>query len=133
MWESLDHKYKSEDAGAKKFLVCKFLNFMMIDSKTFVDQVQELQLIIHGILAEGMAISESFQVAAIVEKLPPAWEEFKSYLKHKRKEMTVEELITRLRIEEENRITARKLSRQANLNSAKANVVEVKKDFKKGK
>ncbi|KAH1092175.1 hypothetical protein J1N35_019432 [Gossypium stocksii] len=69
-WTSLDHKYKAEDAGTKKFLVSKFLNFVMVDSKLVVNQVQELQLIIHGILAEGMMISESFQVVTIIEKLP---------------------------------------------------------------
>jgi len=90
LWESLDQKYKSEDAGAKKFLVGQFLNYKMVDSKTVISQVQELQLIIHEIHAEGMAISESFQVAALVDKLPPSWKEFKSYLMHKRKEMTVE-------------------------------------------
>ena len=103
LWESLDHKYKSEDAGAKKFLVGQFMNFKMVDSKSVISQVQELQLIIHGIHAEGMVISESFQVAAIIEKLPPAWKDFKNYLKHKRKEMNVEDLIVRLCIEEDNR------------------------------
>ncbi len=90
LWESLDHKYRTEDAGTKKFLVARFLNFHMVDSKSVVHQVQDLQLIIHGILAEGMVISESFQVAAIIEKLPPGWNDFKNYLKHKRKEMAVE-------------------------------------------
>ncbi|XP_012477479.1 uncharacterized protein LOC105793094 [Gossypium raimondii] len=103
LWESLDHKYKTEDDGAKKFLVAKSLNFVMVDSKAVVNQVQEFQLIIHDILAEGMVISESFQVAAIIEKLPPTWNDLKKYLKYKRKEMTVENLIVRLRIEEDNR------------------------------
>ncbi|KAH1107190.1 hypothetical protein J1N35_010958 [Gossypium stocksii] len=67
LWTSLDHKYKAEDAKTKKFLVAKFLNFVMVNSKLVVNQVQEL----HVILAEGMIISESFQVAAIIEKLPP--------------------------------------------------------------
>ncbi|XP_039013529.1 uncharacterized protein LOC120143213 [Hibiscus syriacus] len=133
LWESLDHKYKTEDAGAKKFLVAKFLNFVMVDSKIVVNQVQEFQLIIHGILAEGMIISEYFQVAAIIEKLPPAWNDFKNYLKHKRKKMTVEDLIVRLRIEEYNRCAAKRLNKIVNHNIAKANVVEVKKDFKKKK
>ncbi|XP_017625097.1 uncharacterized protein LOC108468751 [Gossypium arboreum] len=84
LWISLDHKYKIEDASAKKFLVAKFLNFVMIDFKLVVNQEQELQLIIHEIIAEGMVISESFQVAAIFEKLSPAWNDFKHYLKHKR-------------------------------------------------
>ncbi|KZV56888.1 hypothetical protein F511_15807, partial [Dorcoceras hygrometricum] len=103
LWESLDRKYKTEDAGAKKFLVGRFLDFKMLDSKPVISQVQELQLILHDVHAEGMTLSESFQVAAIIEKLPPAWKEFKNYLKHKRKEMNVDELVVRLRIEEDNR------------------------------
>ncbi|KAH1046866.1 hypothetical protein J1N35_037650 [Gossypium stocksii] len=77
LWTSLDHKYKAEDVGTKNFLVAKFLNFVKIDSKLVVNQVQELQLIIHRILAKGIIIRESFQVAAIIEKLPPAWNDFK--------------------------------------------------------
>ena len=49
-----------------------------------------------------MSLSESFQVAALVEKLPPAWKDFKNYLKHKHKEMTTDDLIVELRIEEDN-------------------------------
>ena len=48
-------------------------------------------------------MSEAFQVDVIIEKLPPAWKDFKNYLKHKRKEMNVEELVVRLRIEEDNK------------------------------
>ena len=44
----------------------------MVDSKTVLSQVQELQVILHEIHAEGMSVSESFQVAAIIEKLPPS-------------------------------------------------------------
>ncbi|KAH1129673.1 hypothetical protein J1N35_001051 [Gossypium stocksii] len=126
LWTSLDHKYKTEDARAKKVLVAKFLNFL-------VNQVQELQLIIHGILVEGMVISESFQVVAIIKKLSPAWNDFKNYLKQKMKEMLVEDLIVRLRIEEENRGTSKNLNKATNVNSDKTNVVEAKNDFKKGK
>ncbi|KZV42753.1 hypothetical protein F511_07450 [Dorcoceras hygrometricum] len=93
----------------------------MLDSKPVISQVQELQLILNDIHAEGMTLSESFQVAAIIEKLPSAWKDFKNYLKHKRKEMNVEELIVRLRIEEDNRNSERCLFTP---NVAKANVVE---------
>ena len=37
--ESLDRKYKTEDARAKKFVVGHFLDYKMIDSKTVVNQV----------------------------------------------------------------------------------------------
>ena len=36
LWESLDRKYKTEDVGAKKFVVGRFLDYKMVDSKTVV-------------------------------------------------------------------------------------------------
>ena len=42
LWESLERKYKIEDAGSKKFVVGKFLDYKMVDSKTVISQVQEL-------------------------------------------------------------------------------------------
>ena len=53
-------------------------------------------------------LSETFQVAAIIEKLPPTWKDFKNYFKHKRNEMSIEDLIIRLRIEEDNRGSEKK-------------------------
>ncbi|GJV71978.1 retrovirus-related pol polyprotein from transposon TNT 1-94 [Tanacetum coccineum] len=98
LWESLERKYKTEDAGTKKFVVARFLDYKMVDSKNVISQVQDLQVLLHDIHAEGMTLSETFQVAAIIEKLPPSWVEFKNYLKHKRKEMSVEDLVVRLRM-----------------------------------
>ncbi|XP_076886936.1 uncharacterized protein LOC143536942, partial [Bidens hawaiensis] len=82
-WESLDRKYKTEDAG--------------------------------------MSLSETFQVACIIEKLPPSWVDFKNYLKHKRKEKTIEDLFVRLRIEEDNKIALKRIDGPE---TTKANVVE---------
>ncbi|XP_070028293.1 uncharacterized protein [Nicotiana sylvestris] len=87
LWNALERKYKTEDAGMKKFVAAKFLDYKMVDSKSFITQVQELQVIIHDLLTEGLVINEAFQVAAIIEKLPPLWKDFKNYLKHKRKEI----------------------------------------------
>lgn len=39
----------------------------MVDSKTVVDQVQELQIMFHDIHAEGMQVCETFQVATLIE------------------------------------------------------------------
>ena len=94
----------------------------MVDNKTVISQVQEFQLILHEIAAEGMILPETFQVATIVKKLSPALRDFKNYMKHKRKELKLEDLIMRLRIEENNR----KSEKMSNKNSyeAKANVIE---------
>lgn len=79
LWDALDKKYKTEDAGVKKFIVDRFLDFKMVDSKTVMSQVQEFQVILHEIHAEGMVLSESFQAAALIEKLPNGWKDFKNY------------------------------------------------------
>lgn len=96
LWESSEQKYKTDDAGTKKFVIGLFLEYQMVDSKTVMSQVQELQIILSDNLAEGMILSETFQVAAIIEKLPSTWKDFKSYLKHKRKEMNIEGLVVKL-------------------------------------
>ena len=122
LWDSLDKKYKTEDAGMKKFVVGRFLDYKMIDYKAIINQVQKLQVILHEIHAEGMSLSQSFQVAAIIEKLPPLWKDFKNYIKHKRKEMKLEGLIVRLRIEEDNHAFEKKAGKT--FTEAKVNVVE---------
>lgn len=110
LWDALEKKYKTKDACLKKFVVAKFLDYKMIDSKTVGTQVQEFQLIFHDLIAESMVVNEAFQVAAMIEKLPPPWRDFKNYLKYKRKEMKLEDLVIRLKIEEDNK-TADKKSR----------------------
>ncbi|KAL5582150.1 hypothetical protein UlMin_014592 [Ulmus minor] len=49
LWESLNRKYKSEDAGSKKFVVSWFLDYKMVDSKSVISQVQDIQVILHEI------------------------------------------------------------------------------------
>ena len=117
VWEMLEKKYKTEDAGAKKFVIGKFLKYNMADTKTVIKQVEEIQVLIHELHAEGYAISEQFQVGPIIEKLPPSWRDFKVYLKHKRREMTMEDLILRLRVEEDHR-------KGDSVDGARANVIE---------
>ncbi|GJY66131.1 pol polyprotein [Tanacetum coccineum] len=121
-WESLESKYKTEDAGTKKFVVARFLDYKMDDSKIVITQVSKIcGCLPKHIHAEGMNLSETFQVAAIIKKLPPSWVEFKNYLKHKRKEMSVKDLVVRLRIEEDNKLAQKNTYTP---DSAKANMVE---------
>ena len=119
LWESMDRKYQSEDAGSKKFIVGRFLDYKMVDSKSVSSQMEEFQVILGDIQAEGMNLSETFQVAAAIEKLPPSWNDYKNYLKHKRKEITLEHLVMRLQIEETNRA-----KQAAASNGARVNVME---------
>ena len=67
-------------------------------------------------------LSETFEVATILENLPLTLKDYKNYFKHKIKEMSTEDLIIRLRIEEDNRGFEKKEAH--NLGEAKANFVE---------
>ena len=71
-------------------------------------------------------------MATIIKKLPPTWKDFNNYLKHKRKEISIEYLVIRLRIEEDNRGSKKKVAH--NSNEAKANFMErcQSSKFKKG-
>lgn len=60
-------------------------------------------------LFERMILSESFEVATTIEKLPPVWKDFKNYLKNKQKEMNIEEYIIRFQIEEDNMSSKQKV------------------------
>ncbi|KAK6140967.1 hypothetical protein DH2020_025285 [Rehmannia glutinosa] len=53
-------KYKMEDVGTKKFVIGKFLEYKMVDTKTVISQVQEIQIILHDLVSEGMILNESF-------------------------------------------------------------------------
>lgn len=102
LWDALDRRYRVvEELCSKKFVVGRFLNYKMDDSRPVMDQVQELELIVHEIHEAGMVLPEAFVVDAIIEKLPPSWNDFEYYLKRKRKEMSLEYLILKLRIETE--------------------------------
>ena len=57
-----------------------------------------------------------------MEKLPPAWRDFKNYLKHKRKELKLKDLIVRLRIEEDNQKSEKRSKK--NSYESKADVIE---------
>ncbi|PKI36250.1 hypothetical protein CRG98_043362 [Punica granatum] len=80
----------------------------------------EFQVLLHEIQAEGIALSESFQMDVVNEKLSPGWKDFKNYLKHKRKEMTMEDLVVKLRIEEDNKNSGKDLIIPA---AAKVNLI----------
>ncbi|XP_057802957.1 uncharacterized protein LOC131018251 [Salvia miltiorrhiza] len=93
LWQALENKYCSDD------VIAKFLDFKMIDGRSIMDQVQEFQLILHELESEGMKMPEAFITAAIIEMLPPSWIDFKSYLMQNNEEMTLEDLMVKLRLE----------------------------------
>ena len=100
LWEKLEARYMTEDATSKKFLVSRFLNYTMIDDKSVVEQFNELEKLYNTFKQYNMNMDETIVVSAIIEKLPSSWKDMKRSLKHKKEDITLENLSTTLRLEE---------------------------------
>ncbi|GAU30034.1 hypothetical protein TSUD_161200 [Trifolium subterraneum] len=103
LWDRLEARYMIEDATSKKFLVSQFNNYRMIDDRSVMEQMNELERILNNYKQHNMNMDETIIVSSIIDKLPPSWKEFKKSLKHKKEDISVEELGNHLRLEEEYR------------------------------
>ncbi|XP_074298671.1 uncharacterized protein LOC141629593 [Silene latifolia] len=56
------------------------------------------------IVSEGMKLDDLFVANVLLEKFPPSWSEYRNQLKHKKKDMSLMELISHMRTEEANRL-----------------------------
>ena len=104
LWDLLQSKYLTEDAANKKFLVSNFMRFAMIDTKPIMEQFHEIQHILSQFRQKNMNMDESIVVSSIIEKLLSFGKYFKKTLKHKKEDLTLEELAQPLQVEEESRL-----------------------------
>ncbi|KAK9676820.1 hypothetical protein RND81_11G103400 [Saponaria officinalis] len=69
-----------------------------------------------------MKICEIFQANVLLEKFPPSWSDYRNHHKHKKKDLSLQELISHMRIEEANRLKDK--SDSVPLHRYNANLVE---------
>ena len=60
IWEILDKKYGSDDAGKKKYVVGKWLAFHMVGDKPIMEQVHVYENLCTDVINEGMSLDEIF-------------------------------------------------------------------------
>ena len=121
IWTKLEAKYGSDDAGKRKYVVGKWLQFQIVDDKPIMEQVHIYENLCAEVLNKGMKMCEILQANVLIEKFPPSRSEYKKHLKHK-KDLTLQELVSHMRTEEANRLKDKLES--LSLNSSKANLVE---------
>ncbi|XP_075486463.1 uncharacterized protein LOC142526077 [Primulina tabacum] len=120
LWDMLDKKYRAEDAGLKKFIVGRFLDYKMAGFKISRESSARITTYLARDSCGRNESKRIFPSCCVDRELPPLWKDFKNYLKHKRKEMGLDDLIVRLRIEEDNKSTEAKAIKMA----ARVNIVE---------
>ncbi|KAL3532617.1 hypothetical protein ACH5RR_006138 [Cinchona calisaya] len=101
LWNALQRRYVNEDTGNKSFLVNKYVNFKIDDSKSVIDQINEMNDIATQYADVGEPISEAFQVSTIIGKLPTTWKDYQKVLKHKKKSLNLDKLLQHIQIENE--------------------------------
>ncbi|CAM8880725.1 unnamed protein product [Rhodiola kirilowii] len=72
----------------------------MVDSRPVMEQFNELTHILGQFTHYDMKMGDAISLSSIINKLPPSWKDFKHTLKHKKEEMSLEELGGELCVEE---------------------------------
>jgi len=96
----------------------------MIEDKDIKIQINEYHKLLEDIKVENIPLLDEFVSELMIEKLLSSWIDYKQQLKHRHKQMTLQELITHIIIENTNRKES--ATARAKASSAKANVVEDK-------
>ena len=47
IWKALETMYKTEKQGTDKFIIHKYFDFKMLDNVSVLDQMHELQILVH--------------------------------------------------------------------------------------
>ncbi|KAL0461238.1 UNVERIFIED_CONTAM: hypothetical protein Slati_0011400 [Sesamum latifolium] len=78
IWTTLETRYGGDDAGRKKYVV--------------------------DILSECMKMCEISRANVLLEKFSPTWSEYPNHLKHKKRDLTLQELIGHMQTKQANRL-----------------------------
>ncbi|CAM8982101.1 unnamed protein product [Rhodiola kirilowii] len=76
----------------------------MVDSRPVPEKFNKLARIMGQFAQYNMKMDDSIAVSSIIDKFPPLWKDFKHKLKHKKEDMSLEELGGELQVEESIRI-----------------------------
>ena len=62
----MEKKYDVDDAGKKKYVVCQWIKFHMVDNRTIMEQFPEYENLTGDVLNEDMKICEIFQANVLL-------------------------------------------------------------------
>lgn len=103
LWDALDDKFGASDAGSELYVMEQFFDYKMVANRSVVEQAHELLTMTKEFGQFKCPLPDKFVVGGIIAKLPLSWRNFATSLKHKRQEISVENLIGTLDVEEKAR------------------------------
>ena len=96
-------KYIVEDAGTQKYDIGNFRKFQMTEDRDVSSQIHDYHMLINDLVTEDIKLPEPFVADYLIETLLDSWKDYKNTMKHKNKQMSLEDVIIHIRIEEQNK------------------------------
>jgi hypothetical protein len=72
MWDTLNTKYESSDAGTELYIIEKYHDYQMVDGKSVVTQAHEIQYMVKELGLLKIIVPDEFVAGGIIAKLPPS-------------------------------------------------------------
>jgi hypothetical protein len=123
LWDALEHKYAVSKDDRLLYICEQLFDFSIDAVKSIVTQAHEFPLLPGEIASLGFPIPGRVVVAGIIDKFPNSWRDFATSLKHKREDISTENLITTLDVEEKARAKDAPSISTAAENGASANII----------
>ena len=102
IWDAINKKYILEDARTQKYAIGNFRNFQMTEDRDVSSQIHDYHLLINDLAIEDIKLPEPFVANYLAETLTKSWKDYQNNMKHKRKQMSLKDVIIHIRIEEQN-------------------------------
>ena len=74
----------------------------MVDDKEIKGQINEYYKLLEDLKAKMIVLEEEFVAGLLIEKLFESWNDYKNQFKHKHKQLSLEDLVVHIIIEETN-------------------------------
>ena len=111
----------AQGGGSGRQRSVSFHDFRMVNNHYVIEQAHEVQVLVKE-LELKCHLLDKFVAGCIIAKLPSSWTNFATTLKHKRHEISVENLIASLDVEEKAR--AKDVSENGGEGNCSANMVQ---------
>ena len=105
-----------------QYTIESFHDFWMVNNRSVVEQAHEVQVLVKELELLKCPLPDKFVAGCIIAKLPSSWTNFATTLKHKRHEISVENLIASLDVEE--KAQAKDVSENGGEGNCSANMVQ---------
>ncbi|CAO2039672.1 unnamed protein product [Urochloa humidicola] len=124
LWDALSARYDAAYAGSELYLMENFYDYKIVNNRSVVEQAHEVQCIVKDLELLKIQIPDRFVAGCMIAKLPSSWRNFVTTLKHRRLEISVENLIASLDVEEKAR--KKDTSEKGDQGQSSANMVQGK-------